>query len=71
MNADEGLRRIGVAVSIGLGALALIVGIGMHIEDPEQVPIWGLLLLTIGWLVVPWVFFSLLRWIIRGFQGKE
>ena len=76
MNADEGLRRIGIVVSIGLGVFMFIGLIIAFVQGGtgDTPLIWIVLVILVGGVggfVVPWVFFSLLRWIIRGFRGKE
>ena len=67
---DEGLRRIGLVFTWGIGITVIIGGYVEWRNDPE-VEFW--LVLVFGGLgfLVPMVSFTILRWIIRGFSGRS
>ncbi len=76
MNIDEGLKRFGILVSVIIGVAGGIFfgyGFSLNLNPPREI-LKGVLigfLCAVGIGCVVYIFFWSIRWIMKGFQGKE
>ncbi len=68
MNCKEGFKRLLITLPLAIGLCAFYGGATMWAASNIGGYIWGFGVILIYFLLLIWVFFSFVRWVIRGFE---
>ena len=67
---DVGLNRLFVVLGVLAGLFFVVSGIRFFLAENDPTGLWGLPI-GMGSFVAIWLLGALLRWIIRGFRGRD